>query len=71
MVILGLFLLAGIDRAITPKKQQTIGKNVRFGLTEKELDYYTNMGSGERKPIKLVDYFGTQKKKKRSKSINY
>lgn len=37
MVILELFFLAGLDKAINPKSKQTIGKRVRFGLTESEI----------------------------------
>jgi len=43
MVLLSLFLLAGFDQAINKKKNQTIGKRVRIGLTEKE---YRNLTRG-------------------------
>lgn len=58
MVILELFFLGYLDKTITPKKHQTIGKNVEFGLTDRELDYYTQfMGKKKVKPIRLEEYF--------------
>lgn len=42
MVFLSLFLLAGIDQTINPKSKQTIGRNVRFGLTRDEQSRLTN-----------------------------
>lgn len=36
MVILTLFLLAGLDRTLNPKSKQTIGKRVRLGLADDE-----------------------------------
>jgi len=42
MVLLSLFLLAGIDQTINPKSKQTIGKRVRFGLTRDEQNRLTN-----------------------------
>ncbi len=55
MVLLELFLLAGIDRAINPKSKQTIGKRVRFGLTDKEVDTYTSI-LGTKKKGRKVNY---------------
>ena len=53
-----LFFLGFLDKTITPKKHQTIGKNVQFGLTKRELEYYTSyMGKKKVKPIKLEEYF--------------
>lgn len=43
MVLLTIFLLAGLDQAINKKKNQSIGKRVRVGLTEKE---YRNLTRG-------------------------
>ncbi len=42
MVLLSIFLLAGIDQAINPKSRQTIGKRVRLGLTREEQNRLTN-----------------------------
>lgn len=43
MVLLTIFLLAGLDQAFNKKKHQTIGKRVRVGLNEKE---YRNLTRG-------------------------
>jgi len=53
MVLLELFLLAGLDRALNPKSKQTIGKRVRFGLTDKEVDTYTEVLGRKKKGRKL------------------
>lgn len=42
MVLLSLFLLAGLDQAFNPKSKQTIGKRVRIGLTDYEYNKLTN-----------------------------
>lgn len=36
MVLLSLFLLAGIDEAINPPRKRTIAKRVKLGLTPEE-----------------------------------
>lgn len=41
MVLLSIFLLAGIDQTINPKSKQTIGKRVRFGLNADEMSRLT------------------------------
>jgi len=38
MVFLSIFLLAGLDQTINPKSKQTIGKRVRFGLSDDEIN---------------------------------
>ena len=43
MVLLSLFFLAAIDKTFNKKKDQTIGRNVKFGLTKKE---YNNLTRG-------------------------
>jgi len=48
MVLLSLFLLAGIDKMINPKSRQTIGKRVRLGLSD---DEYTKLT----RPIGMKD----------------
>lgn len=50
--------MAGLDRAINPKSKQSIGKNVRIGLTDKEVKNYTSI-------------VGEKKKKKREYSYGY
>lgn len=41
MVLLSIFLLAGLDRALNPKSRQTIGKRVRIGLADDEYNRLT------------------------------
>ena len=52
MVLLTIFLLAGLDKAINPRSRQSIGKRVRIGLTDDEIRSYTSI-------------LGTTKQKKR------
>jgi len=56
MVLLSLFLLAGIDEAINPPRKRTIAKRVKLGLTPEEqrrlfapVDFTSSTGLGVRK----------------------
>lgn len=41
MVLLSIFLLAGLDEAINPKSRQTIAKRVKLGLSNDEINRLT------------------------------
>lgn len=56
MVLLSLFLLAGIDEAINPPRKRTIAKRVKLGFTDEEfsrltrpIDFTSRTGLGLRK----------------------
>jgi len=65
MVLLTIFLLAGIDQAVNPKSRQTIGKRVRLGLTDKEFSNLTIPFQGEprrgkRRFVPKRNFFGEE-----------
>jgi len=57
MVLLSIFLLAGLDQALNPRSKQTIGKRVRIGLTDYEYDKLT-------KPIDKKSGLSVKKRKR-------
>jgi len=64
MVLLSLFLLAGIDRALNPKSRQTIGKRVRLGLADDEYDRLT-------RPIGLDKKSGLSVRKRKKNDFTF